>query len=128
GLTMPGDQLTPVMRRRCFAFGHHANAVSMIQGMSSSVSITRRYSKDSISQPAAARRCRKCSLPMVPSITGLTGAEFAFMAASRSSTLDPRPDEPIRADRGGDGGARQAGGVDQALLLGGGAQPAELRH
>src|SRR6516225_627067 len=87
GLRMPGDQLTPVMRRRCFAFGHHANAVSMIQGMSSSVCITRRYSKDSISQPAATRRRRKCSLPMVPSVTGLTGAELAFIAASSFSVF-----------------------------------------
>src|SRR6516225_2688659 len=57
GLTMPGDQLTPVMRRRSAACGHQANAVSTIQGTSSSTSITRRYSKVSISQPAAARRC-----------------------------------------------------------------------
>src|SRR5262252_828741 len=124
GLRMPGDQLTPVMRRRCFAFGHHANAVSMIQGMSSSVSITRRYSKDSISQPAATRRRRKCSLPMVPSVTGLTGAEFAFMAASSSSILGrTKPLLLIRAESGA-----RARPVASSMRFCGGAQTAELGH
>src|SRR5262249_55949718 len=122
---MPGDQFTPVIKRRPVACGHHANAVSMTHGMPSSTRITRRYSNDSISQPAAARRCRKCSFPMLPSKSGLTGAELACIAASSFAICGRAKLLPlVRAESG----ARQAGGVENELLLGGAADSAKLGH
>ena len=42
------------------------------------------YRKDSISQPRASKRARKCSRPMTPSLAGLTGREMACMADKRA--------------------------------------------
>ena len=59
GLTMPGDQLTPVIRRRLVRSGHQANAASITQGSPASVLLTCLYWKVAISHPAASSRRRR---------------------------------------------------------------------